>query len=361
MGLRRVKGFDSLDGPLFVANRSDLTLTLFNGCVLAFFSAEDPDNLYGEDVQAAVIDEASRCKESSWHAIRSTLVATQGPIRIIGNVKGRRNWFYRLCRKAESGTKNMHYSMITADDAVAAGVLPQSEIDDAREMLPEQIFKELFFAEAGDDEGNPFGLDSIQQCVIPELSTKKPRVWGWDLGKAQNYTVGIALDEDGNTCRFHRFQKPWEVTIKEIKKLTKTARAYVDSTGVGDPILEALRKGGGSNFRGFKFSASSKQQIMEGLAVVIQSNLIGYPAGHIVSELETFEYEYTRTGIKYMSMEGCHDDCVDALALANQGLKRRRPLKLLEGDDVIITDSDVQIEIIGAHPDDIPMLSDDDY
>ena len=28
----------------------------------------------------------------AWHALRSTLTATQGPVRIIGNVSGRRNW-----------------------------------------------------------------------------------------------------------------------------------------------------------------------------------------------------------------------------------------------------------------------------
>ena len=56
---------------------------------------------------------------------------------------------------------------------------------------------------------------------------------------------------------------------------------------------------------------------MEGLAVAIQGKEIGFPDGVIVSELEAFEYEYTRNGVKYSAPAGMHDDTVCALALAN--------------------------------------------
>ena len=64
---------------------------------------------------AAVSDEAPRCKDAAWHAVRTTLTATKGPIRIIGNVKGRRNWAYHLARQAEAGAPDMYYyARITA-------------------------------------------------------------------------------------------------------------------------------------------------------------------------------------------------------------------------------------------------------
>ena len=98
---RRVKF--SLPRKVYHANETELTVTLLNGAVLWFKGADHPDSLYGEDVYAAVIDEATRVKAEAWHAVRSTLTATEGPIRIIGNVKGRRNWMYHLARKAQSG------------------------------------------------------------------------------------------------------------------------------------------------------------------------------------------------------------------------------------------------------------------
>ena len=150
---------------LYKANDSDVTLTLVNGSTLWFKGADRPDSLYGEDVYAAVIDEATRCKEEAWHAIRSTLTATRGPIRIIGNVKGRKNWAYKLARRAQSGARNMAYFKLTAYDAIQAGVLHSDEIADAKEALPEDVFKELYLAIPTDDGSNPFGMQAIQDCV----------------------------------------------------------------------------------------------------------------------------------------------------------------------------------------------------
>ena len=84
------------DRDFFQSNETKLLLTLPTGSRIEFKSGEKPDNLYGDDVYAAVIDEASRMREESWYAMRSTLTATQGKCKLIGNVKGKKNWFYKL-------------------------------------------------------------------------------------------------------------------------------------------------------------------------------------------------------------------------------------------------------------------------
>jgi hypothetical protein len=55
---------------------------------------------------------------------------------------------------------------------------------------------------------------------------------------------------------------------------------------------------------------------MEGLAKAIQERKITFPDGPIKDELESFEYEFSRTGVKYSAPSGLHDDCVCSLALA---------------------------------------------
>ena len=126
---------------------------LHNGAMLWFKTGEKPDNLYGEDVHAAVIDEASRVRQESWNAVRSTLTATRGPIRIVGNVKGRANWFYLMARRAQRGADGMHYAKITCHDAIRAGILKQAEIDDARANYHPSVFRELYEAEPSDLTG----------------------------------------------------------------------------------------------------------------------------------------------------------------------------------------------------------------
>lgn len=131
---------------LFKTNESKLTITCPNGVTIAFKSADNPDSLYGEDVVAAVLDEATRMHVDAWYAIRSTLTATQGKCKIIGNVKGTNNWVYEMARKAEAKQlPDWEYFKITCDDAVAAGIMKQEEVEDAKRTLPNGVFLELYY------------------------------------------------------------------------------------------------------------------------------------------------------------------------------------------------------------------------
>ena len=305
------------DHMLDRVNESELTLTLVNGAMMHFKSGEHADALYGEDVVACVIDEASRCREEAWHAVRSTLTATRGSARLIGNVRGRKNFFYHLCRRAESGLEGFHYAKITAADAISGGVLDEAEIAEAKEVLPLAVYQELYEAQASDNNSNPFGEAAIRACIGP-MSTDAPFVFGIDLAKSQDWTVIIGLDSSNRVCFFERFQLPWVEQRKKLIETIGSTDCVIDSTGVGDPITEDLQRVL-PRVEGFKFSSSSKQQLMELLSTKISTKGVTYPDGDIVRELEQFEYEYSRTGVKYSSPPGLHDDCVMALALALRG------------------------------------------
>lgn len=299
------------------ANDSELFITLPGGCVLWFKGGDRPDSIYGSDYAFAVIDEGTRCKEEAYHAVESTLTATGGPLRIISNVKGRGNWVYRLGQLAKSGTVGMAYFRLTAWDAVEAGVLNREVVEDARRKLPEAVFNELFMAVPSDDGGNPFGIDHIAACIAP-LAEGDPVAFGVDLAKKRDWTVEIGLNDMGQTCRFERWQKqPWSETHRRIVADVGDVPALVDSTGVGDPIVEGLQRVL-PRVEGYGFTSLSKQKLMEGLAVAIQSGEVTFPDGPIRDELEAFEYEYTRTGVRYSAPDGLNDDCVCALALAVQ-------------------------------------------
>ena len=311
--------------PDYRFNETELKIETPSNSTIWFKSGEKPDNLYGEDVLAAVVDEASRIREESWFALRSTLTATKGPCKFIGNVKGKKNWFYKLGQKARGGEAEYAYFKITAYDAVEAGILDKEEIEQAKRDLPESVFKELYLAEPSDDEGNPFGLENIRACVKP-MSPNDPVCFGVDLAKSVDYTVIVGLDANGNVCVMDRFQLDWHRTKDRVKSIVRNRPCLIDSTGVGDPIVEDLMKEC-PKMEGFKFTSQSKQQIMEGLAASLQQRKISVISGVMSEELESFEYEFTRMGVKYSAPQGIHDDTVCALALANDIIKR--PTKLV--------------------------------
>lgn len=299
-------------------NDTDMCLTFDNGARWVFKSGEKPDNLYGEDVADAVLDEFTRLREESWHAVRSTLTATRGPVRFIGNVKGRGNWGYRIARMAEDESNDAYeYHKIIAWDAVDAGVLDRSEIEDAHQALPENVFRELYLCEPSDDGGNPFGIDAIRLCKIDAPSKADPVAFGVDLAKSHDWTWVYGIDGNGNEVVSERWQGSWETTTDRVLSIVGDCPTLVDSTGVGDPIVERLSRAS-PTISGFKFTSQSKQQIMEGLAVAIQQRQAGIYDERAIAELEVFEYEYHRNGVRYTAPAGLHDDGVCAMALAHE-------------------------------------------
>src|SRR5690242_20372118 len=212
-------------------NETELWIELANGGRIWFKSADHPDSLFAEDVYAVVIDEATRCKDESWYAIRTTLTFTKAPARIIGNVRGRKNWAYRMARKAEAGAEGFSYAKLTAWDAVEGGILDREEVESAQRDLPDHVFRELYLAEPADDGGNPFGLDAIRACIAP-LSTAPITAIGVDLAKSQDWVVVLGLDAQGRTCRLERWQSDWGQTTRRVADTIGKLPAYIDSTGV---------------------------------------------------------------------------------------------------------------------------------
>jgi hypothetical protein len=287
-----------------------------------FKSAEKPDNLYGEDVFAAVFDEFTRAREEAWVALRSTLTATRGKCKFIGNTKGKKNWGYRLGLKARSGEPGYKYFKINAYDAIKGGAtwITLEEIEQAKRDLPESAFRELYMAETLDDQSNPFGIQFIQKRVKP-ISNKRTVCYGIDLAKSIDWTVVTGLDDNGDISYFDRWQSDWGQTRRRIIQTIGSTPTAIDSTGVGDPIVEDIQRECG-NVEGYHYSSSSKQKLMEGLANAIQKGTISVLDGIMKDELEAFEFIYGRTGVRYSAPEGVHDDTVNSLALANHKLSQ---------------------------------------
>ena len=294
----------------FQSNKSELTIKFPNGGSVDFFTGERLDNLRGRKFHLVVVDEASFIPnlEDGWlNSIRPTLTDYKGRAIFLSTPKGK-NFFYSLFLKG--GEPDWECFRFTTYDNP---YIDKGEIDDARTQLPEVVFEQEYMANPAENSSNPFGSAYIKQCTYA-LSTEQPIVYGIDLAKAVDWTVIIGLDRNGSVCHFDRFQKDWRQTKQSILSLNK-APILIDSTGVGDPIFEDLQREGLA-INGFKFSYTSKQQLMEGLSSAIQQRTITYTEGHIVNELEVFEYQYTATGVRYSAPPGFHDDCVMSLALA---------------------------------------------
>ena len=294
----------------------------------SFRTADNPDNLYGSAVSSAVLDEASRMKDSAVDAVYSTTTATRGRMRLIGNVRGRSNRHYQWSRKAEGGEPGFAYHRITADDAVDAGLWHASDLEMARRSMPHAVFRQLYYCEPSDDGANPFGIDSIRACaeINGGRATGAPvRVWGLDIARKRDFTVLIGLDTNRHVAQFHRWHGlPYSQIVAKIQEIVgerSRACVFYDATGVGDPVGEQLEKNR-VFVEPFIFSSASKQGLMEGLAMALQQGRTSVIDGVHRSELEGFEYEMRGNRIVYEAPSSMNDDAVCAHALAWHGAER---------------------------------------
>ena len=294
------------------ANISDLTFKLATGGVIRFYTGERLDNLRGMRFHYVIIDEASYIPdlENGWNnAIRPTLTDYKGKALFLSTPRGK-NYFYSLYLKGlEANGEWESFKYSTYDNPYIAN----SEVDSIKQSAIPVVFEQEYMANPAENAANPFGSDAIRKCTS-DISSNIVKCYGVDLAKYSDWTVIIGLDNSGNVAYYDRFQKDWASTQNILRNCPK-APMLIDSTGVGDPIVEQLQREG-MDIEGFKFTSTSKQELMLGLQVAIHQERVHYPEGMIKNELEVFEYQYTSHGVKYSAPTGFTDDCVCALALA---------------------------------------------
>jgi hypothetical protein len=156
---------------------------------------------------------------------------------------------------------------------------------------------------------------------VGPLSENTPVVFGVDLARSVDYTVVIGLDAWRKVAVLERWQAPWAVTKEKIVQLVGKTPAVVDATGVGDAIVADLQVMG-VDVAPHVFTMSSKLRLMQRLIASFQAGELTIPAGWLPTELETFEFTYTATGVRYEAPKGYHDDGVMALGLALYGWDR---------------------------------------
>jgi phage FluMu gp28-like protein len=284
------------------------------GGTIELWSLDNPDSGRGRAYGTMVIDEAAYVREllETWQAsLRPMLTDLEGTAWFTSTPRGADGFHQLYLRGQQERDGWASWRMPTSSNPH----IPPAEIDAAREELPDLVFRQEYLGEPADDIANPFGSEAIRAvCTLDEPTNGQPAAWGVDLAKSHDWTVAIALDADGVCTHMHRWRSDWRNTTRRLQVMLQVP-ALVDSTGVGDPIVEELARQA-PYVEGFKFTATSRQSLLEGLAMAIQTRAIRIPRDLLMDELMAFRFDYSRGGVRYAAPPGVHDDAVMALALA---------------------------------------------
>jgi hypothetical protein len=304
-------------------SQSEMRVELINGTAIWFKSGDNPDTLRGAGLMRAVVDEAARVRRDVWEEVlRPAVSDTAGKVLFISTPKGK-NWFYELWTRgfdpAHADYKSWSYP--TSDNPK----VPDDDIAQAKASLPLDVFEQEYLAKFLDNNAGVFR--NVKACIGSTRQEPVPGqayCAGLDLARLTDFTVLTILDAAGRQVFWDRFNLlDWAIQQERVASVIRryNARLLVDSTGVGDPVFDALRRLG-LNVTGYKFTQESKKRLIESLMLSFEQGRIRILDEKVqTNELDIFEYTIGQSGtVHYSAPDGYHDDCVISLALANWAL-----------------------------------------
>jgi Terminase RNaseH-like domain len=325
-------------GGVVEFNESRMEARFPGGGIIHFVSLTEPDNARGKTADGIEIDEASECPSRSWTEIlRPMLMDTGGWLWATFTPKGQ-NWVWQEHQKATIGDDpdSRAWQVPSVGCAIVDGTLvrrrhplenpdiPFSELEDMFGRMPERVFRQEIMAEFLDDAGGVFR--GVERCVGGALETAPPHrmqqyVIGIDLAKHQDYTVLCVGDlRERRVVAFDRFNKAdWglqKARIITTAKLWNDAVCWMDTTGIGDPIYDDLRRAG-LRIHGYKFTSATKTALINNAVLMVEQQSVRYPAiAQLVNELKAYQYTTSATGhLQMAAPEGLFDDAVIGFAL----------------------------------------------
>lgn len=166
-------------------NESELWVEVCGKARIRIHGADNPDRLRGAYLDGVVLDEYADMRPSVWgEVIRPMLADRQGWGTFIGTPKGR-NEFFDVWDRAQKDEANWFAMVLRASET---GILPQSELDEARrDMTPEQYEQEFECSFEAAILGAYFGKEIAQLerdghiCELP-YERQLPVHTAWDLG-----------------------------------------------------------------------------------------------------------------------------------------------------------------------------------
>jgi hypothetical protein len=291
-------------------NESNLIITTPLGTHIHFKSADKPDNLFGEDVYSIVFDEAPRAKVDAFYALRSTITATGGKMKLIGNFGGTSNWMHQYKEKAKND-KEYAYFKITAWDAVNEGILEENEILQAQKDLPPKVFKQLYLAEEQESDDMLCSYDAIRSLWTNTFAERGNKYITADIA-LHGSDKFIVIVWDGYRIIHYK-----EVDKCEADEVTKLLESTAEKFQVMRSNIVYDADGLGSFLRGYLSGAKPFNNGAKPIVDPIYKNLkseCGYALAKVINSGKMFiECEMPKDEvIKEL-------ECLQSYALDNEG------------------------------------------
>jgi len=311
-------------------NESEMRIELTNGSAVQIIGAENIDRIVGTNPVGVIFSEFSLMKEEVWSFIRPILAENGGWAVFIFTPRGM-NHAWRLLQQA-IGNPDWFSQVLTVEDT---GAINDKALESERKEMPQDLFEQEYYCKFIEGAG-AFFRRVRENSYDPEIALPFEGDFqvGADFAKHQDWTVltpfnlnhFIVYPQD----RFN--QLDWNLQKAKVEAMClryNDALLWPDSTGLGDPIVDDLKarglRIGGEDGEGFKFTETSRKNLLSHLAILLEQDKIKIPRDEgLIGELQSMRYELSDRGtLKLKVPDGMTDDRIMSLALAVWGVTER--------------------------------------
>ena len=326
-------------------NNAEMKIPFPNGSIIYVLGADHPDSLRGPNPRGVILDEYGDMKTEVWSGIVQPIMTAnpEGWTWFVGTPKGK-NDFYTKYQYGLQGKEGWMSTLLKASDS---GIIRKVDLEEAKTTTTSSFFGQEYECEFLEDAGQFFkGVRNIlyEAGEIDNFNPVGDFNLGVDLAKYNDFTVitpfclntFYAYPQD----RFNQID--WNLQKARIKSAFYKYRQpslRIDSTGLGDPIVDDLRHDGlyVRDEYAFKFTEASRRQLLDNLSIKIEQEIIKIPNDPgLIDELESFRFELTEKGkVRVTVPADLHDDRVFSLALAvwNLDNEKRKFIKSIKDEN----------------------------
>jgi len=312
-------------------NGTELKIELTNGSAIQLIGADTfSKGSIGTNPRGVVFSEFSLTDPQVWDYVRPILMVNKGWAIFNFTPRGK-NHAWRIHQIAKQN--DWFNELLTYRDTKV--ITEEEYFKEIKEGMPQDLAEQEFLCKYIDGASSVFKrIDENLHLERMALQFGKRYQIGIDLAKYQDFTVITIIDlhtfKVAKQIKLNHidWNEQKEIIVKEVKYWNK-ARTFIDSTGVGDPIVEDLKRIG-LYVEPFKFNENSRAQLLNNLQILFEQDKIKIPNDQeLIDELKSMQYELVGMKVKMKVPEGLHDDRIFSLALACWGLSERLPYREL--------------------------------
>lgn len=325
-------------GLIKTANASTLQIELINGNRLSFFSAESPTAIRGNSFRGlVVVDEAAFVNDTTSDGqdffnsiLMPTCKAYKPKVIYASTPLAKSGTFYTKFMRGQEGhphteTPNKVYSIKATiyDDSLVT----KEEIEEIKNSIPEASFQREFMVEFMDNAMSAFTDYTDKFTLKKQIDFNQPLWAAIDFSSVGTDKTIITLQNQNNDTWQYEITGSLDTKYNKlaeiINKCKKLIICYCESNGVGEPMINSLKKLVKNKSKLIEFTTTNetKQNQVSLLQALLDKDIVHFEEKNNIlkNQFDTFGYAISKTKkITYAALSGHHDDRVLSLMICIQ-------------------------------------------